>query len=96
MQVADSSTGYRKPSDFISEIVAGAYILVALIFGGGPQGMGDQAIYLASVPVLVLGFSRLGQVKLDRWKRILIGLWLITLVMIGLQLLPLPASFPDP
>ena len=93
MQVADSSTGYRKPSDFISEIVAGAYILIALIAGGGPQGLGDQVIYLSSVPVLLLAFSRLGQVQLDRWKRIIIGLWLMTLVMVGLQLLPLPVSW---
>ncbi|KGM54320.1 hypothetical protein N800_04445 [Lysobacter daejeonensis GH1-9] len=67
-------------------------LLAALLFGGGPRGLGDLAVHLAALPAAALAALRWRTAERASLQRWVAWGWGGILLVLSLSLLPLPAS----
>lgn len=90
---ANFSPATRYPmGDRLAEVVGGSLLAAALVFGGGSRGVGDLVVHLVALVALALGVMRWRAVRATRAQRFFLYWLLAAVVVLGLQLLPLPAS----
>ncbi|UHQ18460.1 O-antigen ligase family protein [Lysobacter sp. KIS68-7] len=78
--------------DTAAFVCAAVLIVAALLFGGGPRGMGDAVVHLAMLPCLALAVMRWNRAEATRWERAFAAWCMCALALIALQLLPLPPA----
>lgn len=84
--------------EIVAEAVAVALLLAALVFGGGPHGLGDGIVHLVACAALMLGSLRWRNAGANGPQRALLFLLVAAAVLVALSLVPLSAalfaSFP--
>ena len=78
--------------DTAAFVCAALLIAAALLFGGGPRGMGDAVVQLAMLPCLALAVMRWNRADATRWERAFAVWCLCVLALVALQLMPLPPA----
>ena len=78
--------------EVIAEGAAGMLLVGAMVFGGGPRGGGDAVVHLLAVPALVLAILRWRHADATGLQRVFLYWLIAAAAVVGLQLLPLPAS----
>jgi hypothetical protein len=79
-------------TDLLATLAAASLLVAALLFGGGPRGLGDLVVHLAALPCLALGITRWRWTDASRVQRAFFAWWLLALALVALQLMPLPPS----
>lgn len=78
--------------EVIAEATAGMLLVGAMVFGGGPRGAGDAVVHLLAAPALVLAILRWRHADATGLQRLFLYWLIAAAAVVGLQLLPLPAS----
>ncbi|MDR7098298.1 O-antigen ligase [Lysobacter niabensis] len=92
MQSRTTGSLSLRSSDLAAELAAGLLLATALLFGGGSRGTGDLIVHLAALPALALGLLRWRHAEAGRLQRLFAWWLLAAIVVVALQLLPVPAS----
>lgn len=85
-------TSLRPTADGAAVASAGLLLLVALAFGGRPQGGFDTAVHAAALPVIGLAVWRWRFDMLGRWQKLMFAVLIAMLTLALLQLLPIPVG----
>ena len=74
--------------DTAAFVCAAVLIACALLFGGGPRGMGDAVVQLATLPCLALAVMRWNRDLATRCERAFFAWCACVLGLVALQLMP--------
>ena len=77
-------------NDTAALVAASVLLVVAMVFGGGPRGMGDLVVHVAMLPCLAFAILRWRAHEATRLQRWFLAWWWLALAVIALQLVPLP------
>jgi hypothetical protein len=78
--------------DILAFASAALLLVGAMLFGGGPRGVGDAVVHVAMLPCLALGLWRWEWASATRWERAFFAWWCCALALVIAQLMPLPPA----